>query len=78
MDAVSIEDWVKIVLKARDQAIRGDHLARKWLSDYLLGPPEQAIKLSGQLAHLHVTVDYTRDNDTITGTASGATDDKAE
>ena len=39
--AVSLQEWREIVHKARDQARRGDAVARKWLSGYLLGPPVQ-------------------------------------
>lgn len=38
---VSLDDWREIVKKAKEQARRGDANARKWLSDYLIGPPVQ-------------------------------------
>lgn len=44
---VSYEDWRKIILKARDQALRGDSVARKWLADYLVGTPVQRTELTG-------------------------------
>ncbi len=47
MTAVTFEDWKKIVLKARDQALKGDPTARKWLSDYLMGAPVQRTELTG-------------------------------
>ncbi len=31
--------WQKIIDKALEQAERGDAVARKWLADYLIGPP---------------------------------------
>jgi len=34
-------EWRKIVKKAVEQAKRGNHPARKFLADYLLGPPLQ-------------------------------------
>jgi hypothetical protein len=37
--SVSRADWETIVVKAVDQAKRGDAVARKWLADYLIGPP---------------------------------------
>ena len=40
MSTVSFADWKAIILKAVDQARRGDAQARKWLSDYLAGEPE--------------------------------------
>ena len=41
MSSVTYEEWRAIVLKAKDQAKRGDAAARKWLADYLIGPPVQ-------------------------------------
>lgn len=41
MGSVTFEDWRRIVEKAAEQAKRGDAVARKWLSDYLVGQPEQ-------------------------------------
>lgn len=41
LTAVTFDEWKAIVIKAKDQAKRGDAVARKWLSDYLLGPPIQ-------------------------------------
>jgi hypothetical protein len=46
LSAVSDEDWRIIVYKARDQAKRGDAVARKWLADYLIGPPTQKTDLT--------------------------------
>jgi len=43
LNAVTYKDWDAIVKKARDQALRGDAVARKWLSDFLVGVPEQPI-----------------------------------
>ena len=42
--ACTFADWRKIVKKAVDQATAGNPVARKWLSDYLLGPPPQRIE----------------------------------
>jgi hypothetical protein len=44
VSTVPIKRWKKIVLKAVDQAERGDATARKWLSDQLLGVPTQNIE----------------------------------
>lgn len=41
MSSVTYEDWRAIVIKAKDQAKKGDASARKWLADYLIGPPVQ-------------------------------------
>ena len=43
--SVSIGDWERIVIKAIAQAAKGDGVARKWLSDHLVGLPTQRIDL---------------------------------
>jgi hypothetical protein len=43
----SFDDWKYIVKTAVEQARSGDHQARKWLSDYLLGPPPQRHEVGG-------------------------------
>lgn len=45
MTACTFKDWTAIVKKAVEQARRGDSVARKWLSDFLVGVPEQPIDL---------------------------------
>ena len=47
MSACTFKDWREIVKKAVTQAKDGDSSARKWLSDYLLGPPVQRTELTG-------------------------------
>lgn len=42
--AVTVDDWVEIATKAKEQAKRGDQAARKWLSDYLIGLPAQKVE----------------------------------
>lgn len=44
---VTFKQWKAIVQKAADQAERGNPTARKWLSDYLIGPPVQRTELTG-------------------------------
>ncbi len=44
---VTFEDWRQIVEKAKDQAKRGDAVARKWLGDYLQGAPVQRQEVTG-------------------------------
>ncbi len=46
LTAVSYEKWEKIIKKAADQAERGDGVARKFLADYLIGPPVQRSETS--------------------------------
>lgn len=36
-EIVTLDDWRQIVELARQQALKGDHTARKWLADTLLG-----------------------------------------
>lgn len=47
LTACSFDDWRAIIRKAVDQAKRGDHTARKFLADYLLGPPVQKHEVTG-------------------------------
>lgn len=39
--------WRVICNKAIQQAERGDSVARKWLADYIIGPPVQRQELTG-------------------------------
>ncbi len=39
--------WQKIIDKALEQAERGDAVARKWLADYLIGPPVERKEVTG-------------------------------
>ena len=41
------KDWKAIIEKAIVQAKDGDPVARKWLSDNLVGPPVQRTELTG-------------------------------
>lgn len=43
VDTITPEKWQAIVNKAYEQAAEGDQAARRWLSDYLLGPPQRDI-----------------------------------
>ena len=47
LSACTFEDWKAIVKKAVEQAKRGDATARKWLGDYLIGPPAQRQEITG-------------------------------
>jgi hypothetical protein len=46
VSAVSEEDWIGIVKTAVRLATKGDAQARKWLSDYLVGLPQQKVDLT--------------------------------
>lgn len=41
---VTSAKWSSIILKAVDLAVEGDWRARKWLGDYLMGPPVQRVE----------------------------------
>jgi hypothetical protein len=47
LTTVSFGDWQRIVEKARDQALKGDAVARKFLADYFIGPPVQRNEHTG-------------------------------
>ena len=47
LSSCTYDDWADIVKKAVAQAKRGDSTARKWLSDYLIGPPTQRQEVTG-------------------------------
>ena len=48
MTACTYKDWQDIVSKAVSQARRGDSVARKFLADYLVGPPPQRHEHTGE------------------------------
>ena len=45
--ACTFKDWRAIVKKAVEQAKGGDTAARKFLADYLMGPPAQRHEITG-------------------------------
>lgn len=45
---VTPERWIVVCEKAVTQAEKGDATARKWLSDYLIGPPVQKSEITGK------------------------------
>ena len=47
LTVVTFEDWKSIVWKAVADAKRGDAVARKFLADYLMGPPVQRQEVTG-------------------------------
>ena len=46
--ACTFKDWRTIIKKAVAQAKEGDTAARKFLADYLMGPPTQKTEISGK------------------------------
>jgi hypothetical protein len=61
MSAVTYDEWKAIVMKAVDQAKRGDSTARKWLADYLIGTPIQNVKQ--EITDTIITIDLLDDDD---------------
>lgn len=47
LSTVTYQDWKDIVKRAVSQAKRGNYQARKFLADYLIGPPTQRVDLGG-------------------------------
>jgi len=47
LSRVTFADWERIIDKAVEQAKRGDSNARKWIADYLVGPPVQRQEVTG-------------------------------
>lgn len=45
--SVTDKDWSEIIERAMQQAKKGDGMARKFLADYLIGPPPQRFEHSG-------------------------------
>ena len=54
--------WHEIVMKAIEQAKRGDARARQWLSDYLIGKPISMVMAVQETRDTLITVKYMRDN----------------
>lgn len=61
LSTVTFADWEEIIRKAADQAKRGDYQARKFLAEYLVGPPVQRTEILGDnimsIEDLSVVVD---------------------
>ena len=77
LESVSFDDWKEIVRKAKEQAKRGDAVARKWLSDYLIGAVQQKLDLTSAGEKI-VQVEYINTPYPATGLPSGASQDSTE
>ena len=44
---VTNKRWRVIIQKATEKAEHGDAIARKWLADYLIGPPVERKEITG-------------------------------
>jgi len=63
LSIVTDKRWKAIVTKAADQAERGDPVARKWLADYIVGPPVERREITGaDNQPLTIRVVYDEDN----------------
>lgn len=71
---VTFEDWREIVVRAVTDAKRGDATARKWLSDYLVGVPEQRVDVTSNGETVKTVFDYSA---AIAAIAPGPTGDSA-
>ena len=51
-DVVNDETWAKICARAAKDALDGSHPARKWLGDYMVGPPikQSELVVSGDVS----------------------------
>ena len=47
LNTVTFDDWQDIIKRAVNDAKKGDTSARKWLSDYLIGPPVERKEITG-------------------------------
>ena len=71
--AVSLKDWRAIIKKATEQAKLGDTQARKFLADYLLGPPQQRLDVTsgGEILKGYIGIspdDWDNDEDDLNAT----------
>ena len=48
LTSVSFDDWKAIITRATQDAKKGDAVARKWLTDYLVGPPVERKEHTGK------------------------------
>jgi len=58
-ESIRPDDWKDVIMKALEQAKRGNRYARAWLSDYLLGKPIQLIAMQSD-QQMKVTVEYVK------------------
>jgi hypothetical protein len=66
VSVVTPAEWKAVVVKALEQAKRGDGVARKWLADYLIGPPVEKKEIAGtDGSPLKIIVEYADDTPEI-------------
>ncbi len=74
LSVVTTKRWRAIVTKAADQAERGDAVARKWLTDYIIGAPVQKMEMNADNP-LQVIVEYINAPYPTASVPSGASGD---
>lgn len=62
LSTVTFTDWKDIINKAVVQAKHGDSQARKFLADYLIGPPVQRTELTGADGNSAIEVRLVKDD----------------
>jgi len=62
MSACTYDEWKDIIKTAVKQAKRGDAQARKFLADYLIGPPPQKHEVTGKDGDPIYIVNWDDDN----------------
>ncbi len=63
-ETLTLETWRKIIEKAIEQAVDGDHRARQFLASYAMGQPIQMIAadINGERERLSIVLDAIRDS----------------
>lgn len=56
-DAVTAQDWIEIINKAKSQAKKGDAIARAWLTDRRFGKVKQPIDQNNS-GSVKIVVEY--------------------
>ncbi len=60
----TVDDWHAIIDRAIRDAKSGDAVARRWLADYLIGPPVERKELTGaEGSALRIVIEYAKDAD---------------
>ena len=69
---LSQKAWEEIILKAIEQARRGDAKARQWLSEYVAGKPIQSINME-QDGTIRFVVEYNNEDDGLSDNTTETT-----
>jgi len=55
---VTYDDWQAIILRAVSDAKKGDTAARTWLSNYIVGTPQQKVDVTSGGMPMSVTLNW--------------------